>query len=126
MGTGLGAGKMTEYMTRALLDELERARKSADRKRTNMKVCAAGREFAILRCWDSGFALDARDAPGLRGLVDLYAGSRHLCQALIVTSSEADGERVYEFKRSTPAMDKAPAADFVRARPEPAGLLPGK
>ena len=91
-----------------------------------MMVRAGGQDFVILRYWQSGFALDSRDAPGLRGLVDVYDRGRHLCQALIVTSSEADGERVFEVKTATPAADRAPAADFVRERPEPMGLLTRK
>ncbi|SFD06749.1 hypothetical protein [Tropicimonas isoalkanivorans] len=115
---------MSEFLSKALLDDMERARRSANRKRTHMTVCAGGQEFTILRYWNTGFALDAADAPGLRGLVDVYSGAKHLCQALVVTSSEEQGERVYEVKRSTPAQNTAPAADFVRDRPEPAGLLP--
>ncbi len=88
-----------------------------------MKVRTGGQEFVILRYWHDGFSLDAGDAPALRGLVDLYEQDKHLCQALIVTSAEEDGEQVFEFKSSTRATRSAPPADFVRDTPEPAGLL---
>ena len=114
---------MSEFLPREIRDEMERARLAARRRRSHMKVRAGDREFVILRYWDGGFAVDSDDAQNLRGLVDVYDRERHLCQALIVTSEEADGERVFEVKTETPAAKTAPAADFVRERPEPAGLL---
>ncbi|WP_068118166.1 hypothetical protein [Tropicimonas marinistellae] len=114
---------MTDFLPRAVLDELELARKRSQRNRSRMTVCADGREYVTLRHWDGGFSLKVETSPRLRGLVDLYSDGQHFCQALIVTSSESGGERVFEVKRATPAVRRAPAADFVRERPEPAGLL---
>ncbi|MFD0981549.1 hypothetical protein [Tropicimonas aquimaris] len=115
---------MSEFLPKEVREELESARKETKRRRSRMVVRVGDEDFTILRHWEGGFALDVADAPGLRGLVDLYDGGRHLCQALIVASAEADGERVFEVKRTTPAAGAAPAADFVRDRPEPSGLLP--
>lgn len=115
---------MTDFLPREVREEMQRARESKNRRRTHMKVRAGGQDFTILRYWRGGFALDAAEAPKLRGLVDVFERERHLCRALVVTSSEADGERIFEVKTSTLAADRAPAADFVRERPEPAGLLP--
>ncbi len=115
---------MSEFLPRAVREELETARKTGRRKRRHMKVRAGGQDFTILRYWDDGFSVAADDAPGLRGLVDLFDRGRHLCQALIVTSSEADGERVFEIKSATPADPAPPPADFVRDRAEPVALLP--
>ncbi|PRY21152.1 hypothetical protein CLV78_11025 [Aliiruegeria haliotis] len=114
---------MSEFLPEAVRQELEQARKATKRRRTRMKVRTGGQEFTILRHWQGGFALDAQEAPGLRGLVDLYDHGKHVCQALIVATREEDGERVFEVKSSTSATDKAPAADFVHERPEPAGYL---
>ena len=114
---------MSEFLPQQVRDEMERARRAKRRRRTHMKLHAGGQEFTILRYWRDGFALDAEDAPGLRGLVDVYDHGKHLCQALIVASSEADGERVFEVKTATPADRRGPAADFVRETPEPTGLL---
>ncbi|SDI72934.1 hypothetical protein [Aliiruegeria lutimaris] len=114
---------MSEFLPRELRDEMERARRTQRRKRTYMKVRAGEQEMPILRYWESGFAVTAEDAPRLRGLVDQFDHGKHLCQALIVTSSETDGERIYEVKTANPAGRSAPAVDFVRERPETVGLL---
>ncbi len=67
-------------------------------------------------------SVEEENAPQLRGLVDLYDGSRHLSQCLIVASEAEGGEMRYEFKRSTAASDSAPI-DFYRAPDAPVGLL---
>ncbi|MCV6595178.1 MAG: hypothetical protein OIF48_19695 [Silicimonas sp.] len=113
---------MSDFLPKAVRDELELARKQSLRKKSRMKVCAGGETFTILRYWDDGFALDAADAPRLRGLVDLYDGGRHLSQCLIVASEEEAGERVFEFKRATAASDHA-ALDYEQSQDAPAGLL---
>jgi hypothetical protein len=66
--------------------------------------------------------VDLQDAPQLRGLVDLYDGSRHLYQCLIVASEEEGDEMRYEFKRNTPAVDSAPL-DFERDANKPVALI---
>jgi len=66
--------------------------------------------------------VDLQDAPQLRGLVDLYDGSRHLYQCLIVASEEEGGEMRYEFKRNTRAVDSAPL-DFERDANKPVALI---
>ena len=82
-------------------------------------VRAGGQDYPVLRRWDRGFAMAAAEAPGLRGLVDLYDGKRHVCQALVLTAREEAGERVFEFKYATPARDTAPSPDCVTPEPEP-------
>lgn len=114
---------MTDFLPKALRDELAAAHKSALRRKSRLRVRADGQTHPVLRLWARGFALDAENAPRLRGLVDIYDGSRHLYQALIVTSSEEDGELRFEFKRSTAAADRAPL-DFYRPEDAPVGLLP--
>jgi hypothetical protein len=76
----------------------------------------------VRRFWEGGFSLDAEGAPQLRGLVDLYDGSRHLYQCLIIASEEASGEMIYEFKRHTAAIDEAPL-DFYRDENAPVALI---
>ena len=76
----------------------------------------------MLRFWEGGFALDAEDAPHLRGLVDLYNGGAHLYQCLIVASSEEGDLMHYEFKRNTATADRA-APDFVVDDGAPIALL---
>lgn len=113
---------MSEYLPKDVRDGLERARKDRLRKRSRLRVKAGDQEFTILRTWDTGFALDSDDASHLRGLVDLFDGSRHLSQCLIVASNEDSGETHYEYKRATAVNDKA-ALDYSRDENAPVALL---
>ncbi len=113
---------MSEYLPKEVREGLELARKSDLRKKSRLRIHVGEQEFTVLKFWDDGFALDAEDAPHLRGLVDLYDGARHLYQCLIVASEEENGEMRYEFKRSTAALDKAPL-DFYRDENAPVALL---
>ena len=101
---------------------MDAARVKAAKRKTKLRVETGDTYLPVLRLWKSGFAVDCEDAPKLRGFVDLYDGSKHLYQALIVTSAEASGERRYEFKRATAVLDRPPA-DFEAETPPPAGLL---
>lgn len=113
---------MSDFLPVDVREGLELARKLKLRKKSRMRVKAGDQEFTVLRCWDAGFALDAEDAPKLRGLVDIFDGSRHLSQCLIVASEEASGEMIYEFKRATPHVD-VPPKDYEIAENAPVGLL---
>ncbi len=113
---------MSEYLPKEVLEGLERARKRAALRKSRLRVRVGDQTFTILRHWEKGFSLDAEDAPHLRGLVDLYDGSRHMAQCLIVASSEEAGEMVYEFKRSTAAVDR-PALDYDRDENAPVALI---
>jgi hypothetical protein len=79
-------------------------------------------DFPVQRFWETGCSLDSTDAPNLRGLVDLNDGAVHLYQCLIIASDDAGGEMIYDFKRNTAAVDKAPL-DFVRDDDAPVALL---
>jgi hypothetical protein len=94
------------------------------RRRPRIRVRAGGRDLEVLRFWETGFALAASDTPGLGGRVDLYDGARHLCRALVVASSEEDGERAYEIKYANRATEGAPPADFAHDSARPVALLP--
>lgn len=113
---------MSEFLPKEVREGLEQARKRDLRKRSRLRVHVGDDVFPVLRFWDGGFALDAETAPKLRGLVDLYDGGRHLYQCLIIASDEEQGEMVYEFKRNTAAVDKAPL-DFYRDENAPIALL---
>ncbi len=113
---------MSGYLPKEVLEGLQLARREDQRRKSRLKVRIGEESFVILRYWDGGFALDAEDAPHLRGRVDVYDGSRHLSECLIVASSEADGEMVYEFKRETRAADRAPR-DYVRDEGAPVALI---
>ncbi|MGR3512436.1 MAG: hypothetical protein ACU0GG_06695 [Paracoccaceae bacterium] len=113
---------MLEVLPQDLQDGLEMARKEKLRRKSRMRVKTGNQTFTILRHWDTGFALDAEEAPRLRGLVDVYDGARHMSQCLIVASETDGGEMVYEFKRATPHAEQAPL-DYEIAENAPVGLL---
>lgn len=113
---------MSEFLPKEVRAGLELARKEHLRKKSRLKVRIGEQSFTILRYWDGGFALDAEDAPHLRGRVDLYDGGRHLSECLIVASAEDEGEMVYEFKRETMAADRPPR-DYARDENAPVALI---
>lgn len=113
---------MYEFLPKDVRDGLEMARKRDLRKRSRLRVHANEEIFPVLKFWETGFRLDGDGAPQLRGLVDIYDGSRHLYQCLIVASSEDNGDMTYEFKRNTAAVDRPPL-DFYREENAPVALL---
>lgn len=113
---------MTEFLSKELREGLAQARRIAARKRSRTRVRVGDNEYTVLRVWDSGFALDAADAPHMRGLVDLYEGGRHAAQCLVIASEEEAGEMRYEYKRSTVPHRRAPL-DFVREMDAPVALI---
>lgn len=113
---------MSTFMPKEVREGLEVARKKALKKKNRLRVEASGSRYSILRFWEDGFALEAENAPHLRGLVDIFDGGRHLYQCLIVASEIEDGEMRYDFKRATAANDAAPL-DFVREENAPIALL---
>lgn len=114
-------------MADILPDSVREALRSAERmallRKSRLTVSSGGERYRVLRMWSRGFAVTTDGVPPLRGLVDLYDGATHICQALIVTDRDDDGERVYEFKRATAAADNAPL-DFERPVDAPIALLP--
>jgi len=113
---------MLEFLPKEVREGLEMARRQELVKKSRLRVHANNDIFPVLKFWETGFMLDAENAPHLRGLVDLYDGSRHLYQCLIVASSEEEGEMTYEFKRNTAVVDKAPL-DFYREENAPIALI---
>ncbi|NJM83298.1 MAG: hypothetical protein HC844_13130 [Tabrizicola sp.] len=115
---------MLEFLPKEISEGLEAARKKDQRRRSRLRVQVGDAVFPILRFWHDGFALEADVSPRLlRGLVDVYDGSRHIFQCLIVASGVEDGELVCDFKRATAVREKA-ALDFWREEHAPIGYLP--
>lgn len=114
---------MLEFLSKEVREGLEMARKRDQRRKSRLRVQLGEAVFPVLRLWEEGFSLDAERTPRLRGLVDVYDGTRHLCQCLIIASTVENGELICEFKRSTPALD-GPALDFWRDENAPVGYLP--
>lgn len=114
---------MLEFLPQDIRDGLDAARKREAKRKSRLRVQVGEAVFPVLRFWHDGFVLDGDLAPNLRGLVDLYDGSNHIFQCLIVASSLENGDLVCEFKRSTAVQDKAPL-DFWRDENAPVAYLP--
>ncbi len=114
---------MTTFLSREVQAGLEAAQRASAKKKSRLRVHAGDDIYPILNFGQSTFSVDATDVPQLRGFVDIFDGGRHLYQALVITSRDEDGARVYEFKRNTIAAT-APARDFYVDAEAPAALLP--
>ena len=99
---------MLEFLSKEIREGLEMARKAKERRKSKLRVQVGEAVFPVLRFWQNGFVLDRALTPRLRGLVDVYDGSRHVFQCLIVASIAEGDEITCEFKRMTPVSDKAP------------------
>ncbi len=115
---------MFEDLPDAVLRGFEEAKRASVKRSSRLCVHDGDKVYRLRRLWESGFSVDAQDAPNLRGHVQIYDGPRQLYQALVVTSSEEGDERVFEFKWMTPVSD-GPAADFERPDDRPVGFLSG-
>ena len=114
---------MLEFLPKDIVEGLNMAQNRNAARKSRLRIQIGEAVFPVLRFWHDGFALDAALAPKLRGLADAYDGSRHVFQCLIMASSEENGQRVYEFKRSTAVRDTAPL-DYWRDDDAPVGYLP--
>lgn len=114
---------MSEYLPKDVRAGLAEARKRAQKKQSRLRVLAGDDVWPVLRIWSEGFALDADQVVTLRGLVDLYDGSRHLAQCLIIASDVQEGELICTMKRATAVLDRAPL-DFARDEAAPVALIP--
>lgn len=112
---------MEAVFSKEIQEGLDNARIDAMKKSSRLRVSMGSRVLPVLKMWKTGFAMEA-DAPALRGFVDVYDGSVHLFQCLIITSEEDSGERRYEFKRAT-AVSEKPALDFEVLDHAPVGLI---
>ncbi len=114
---------MLEFLPQDVREGLEMARMRDVKRRSRLRVEFGGQVYPILRFWHDGFALNAERAPHLRGRVDVFDGTRHVFECLIVASMVENGQLVCDFKRSTPVTDTAPL-DFWRDENAPVGYLP--
>jgi hypothetical protein len=116
---------MSTFLSKEVQAGLDAARKRSQKRSSRLLVEANGQTFRILRFWDGGFALDAEDAPKLRGFVDIYDRGFHLYQCLIVASEQENDQMIFEFKRLT-AIHDTPPVDFAVDEVQTAGLLENK
>jgi hypothetical protein len=113
---------MTTFLPKEVQDGLDAARARDLARKSRYRVSMDGQTHKILKLSENGFSVDAETAPHLRGLVDIFDGTRQLYQCLIVASLEENGQMWYDYKRSTVASDKAPL-DFYREPNTPVGYL---
>ena len=97
---------------------LDAARLRAFKKSNRLRIEVDGVRYRVLRSWEGGFAVAAKDAPPLRGLVDLFDGPRHIARCLIVATSVDAEEITFDFKQSTHVTGEQPL-DFFRAPDAP-------
>ncbi len=114
---------MLEFLPQDIRDGLDAARKREFARKSRLRVQVGEAVFPVTRFWHDGFALDAALTPHLRGLVDVYDGSRHIFQCLIVASLVENGDLICDFKRMTLVSDQAPL-DYYRDENAPVALLP--
>lgn len=114
---------MSTFISKEVQAGLDAARKARLKRTSRMMVEADGQMFRILRFWDTGFALDAENAPKMRGFVDIFDRGLHLYRCLIIASAEEGGQMIYEFKRLTATHHRAPV-DFALEDREAVALLP--
>ncbi|MEL6452410.1 MAG: hypothetical protein AAFQ19_14230 [Pseudomonadota bacterium] len=113
---------MSTFLPKEVQAGLDGARLNALKSKSRLRLSVDGATHPVLRMWKTGFSLQAEAAPQLRGYVDLYDGSIHLFQCLIVASDEDAGEMRYEFKRLTAVSPTAPL-DFERPVDAPVALI---
>ena len=76
---------MFSFLPKDVREGLERARRADLVKKSRYRIHVDGQALTVIRLSSHGFSLP-EDAPHLRGLVDLYEGSRHVAQCLIVAT----------------------------------------
>ena len=113
---------MSTYVPDAVQAGLDAARVSRLKRASKLRIETEDGYFRVLQLWGNGFSVSLDDAPKLRGLVDIYEGSIHLFQCLIVASSQEGGQMHYEHKRMTAVTRSAPR-DFVAETDAPVALL---
>lgn len=114
---------MSTFLPNDILDDLAKARRGIWQSSRRLRVEAGSQRLSVTRVWEGGFALHAQAAPSLRGLVDIYDGTRHLKRCLIVACEEDGEEMRYELKVVNEATDQQPV-DFERDINAPTALLP--
>jgi len=113
---------MEAMLSQEIQAGLDAARLQKLHKASRLRLDVDGNSYPVLRMWKTGCALMADKTPHLRGLADVYEGSEHQFQCLIVAGDEENGEMRYEFKRATAVVGR-PALDFVRAENAPVGYI---
>lgn len=108
---------MSEYLPKEVREGLAGAAEPQVTIKRRLKVKAGGHSFTILREWDTGFSVDAAEAPRMRGLVEVYDGQTLVRQGLVMATEESSGQMCYEYKRTSRSLD-GPALDYEIVDPD--------
>ncbi|WP_333830637.1 hypothetical protein [Pararhodobacter sp.] len=114
---------MLEHLPEDIRQGIAAAQRRSLRRGSRLCVHVNDAVFPVLRLWETGFAVDARRVPRLRGLVDIYDGPRHIRQCLIIASENDGNEMSYDFKRAT-VIAEDPVRDYADDSTPPSGYLP--
>ncbi|MFA9229951.1 MAG: hypothetical protein RIR95_1568 [Pseudomonadota bacterium] len=113
---------MLEFLPADVAETLRIAQTAKLTRRSRLRVRVGAREFPIVKLWDEGLIIDASHTTHLHGLVDVFDGSRHILECLIIASSVEHGQLICGFKRSTMVTEN-PALDYFRDPDKPIALL---
>lgn len=114
---------VSDFLSTEVLAQMDAARRRDLKRKSRLRISDGRSVYPVLRTFSDGFSIDASEVSHLRGIVDLYEGSRHLSQCLIMAADIVGGELVCKLKWQTAATDR-PALDYVRNEHAPVGYLP--
>ena len=103
---------MSTFLSKDILAGLEAAQKTDSKRQNRFRIEFNKKHYPVIRLTKSGFCVEAKKAPMIRGLVDLYDRDKHLKQCLIVASKEENGIVHFDFKRNTTTQTSAPKDFF--------------
>ena len=113
---------MLEFLPADVAEGLRAAQNAKMTRRSRLRLRVGAQEFPILKLWDEGLIIDASHTTHLHGLVDVFDGSLHILECLIIASSVEHGQLICGFKRSTMVTEN-PALDYFRDPDKPIALL---
>ncbi|MEM6635956.1 MAG: hypothetical protein AAF667_08705 [Pseudomonadota bacterium] len=113
---------MSEFLPKEVRDGLKEAHLKNIARKSRFRLHTGDRVIPIVKLWNNGFSLQTDGSPQIRGLVDLFDGTRHIAQCLVFASSEEDGVTEYEFKRTTRPDREAPR-DYAVDPAAPVALI---
>lgn len=113
---------MEAHFSSDVMEGLEKARMEASLKKNRLRVHVGHEVYPVLKIWENGFSMVAKNAPYLRGFVEIFDGAKHLSQCLVIHSEPEGALLNYEFKRQTIVLDNPPK-DFVADKDAPVALI---
>ena len=107
---------MSTFLSKDILAGLKAAEKTDSKKKNRFRIEFNKKHYPVIRLTKSGFCVEAKKAPMIRGLVDLYDRDKHLKQCLIVAAKEENGIVHFDFKRNTTTQTSASRTFFKKIK----------